>query len=106
VVVDGDRERPLGLLLPYHILAEYAVDLLGLGDGGHAGVVLRLSRAALDDVDAQLDAVHAYSAVDPDQQLLYLIFALATEGAPFAGAVITNPGQIQPPGDFVLRISY
>ena len=55
VVVDGDREHPLGALLADHVLIEDLLDFLGLGElvAGPLGALLEL---LADDVVAQLDA--------------------------------------------------
>jgi hypothetical protein len=80
MVVDGHRQRALGLLLAHHVLVEHLVDLARLGEvleveGGRGGQLL------VDDLVAQIDALIA--DVDPgaSDQLLDLALGLAAEAA-------------------------
>jgi len=58
VVVDRDRDRPLGLLLADHVAVEIALDLRGRG---HVADLFRKSniRGRLEKVVAELDALVA-----------------------------------------------
>ena len=80
VVVDGDRQDLLRVLLTDHVVVQELVDLLGLGkllEGEFGGVGQLLG----DDVVAQFDALVA--DVDPGtgDQLLDLLLRLAAEAA-------------------------
>jgi len=82
VVVDGDGQGPLRVVLPDDVLLEEGVDLARLGQvevGHDAGA--GLGHALFDDLVAQLDAFVA--DVDPGagDQLLHLLLTLAAEGA-------------------------
>jgi hypothetical protein len=80
VVVDGDRERPLGALLADYVLVEDLPDLLRLRQ------VLELesgrSRELLiDDLVAEVDALVADVDARAGDQLLDLALRLAAEAA-------------------------
>src|SRR3712207_9112202 len=62
VVVDGDRERALGLVLADHVLLEEVVDLLGLRQLVELQV-RGLRELLFDDLVAEVDALVA--DVDP-----------------------------------------
>jgi hypothetical protein len=56
VVVDGDRERPLGSILPDHVLLQHVVDLARFRqvlqlEGRRSGQLL------IDDLVAEVDAL-------------------------------------------------
>ncbi len=80
VVVDGDRERPLGLVLADDVLLQEVVDLLGLGQLVELQV-RGLRELFLDDLVAEVDALVA--DVDPgaSDELLDLLLALPAERA-------------------------
>src|SRR3712207_1587335 len=90
VVVDRDRERALGLLLPDDVLLEEVVDLLGLRQLVELEV-RRLRELLLDDLVAEVDALVA--DVDPRarDELLDLLLALAAERALQQIAALTDP---------------
>jgi hypothetical protein len=80
VVVDGDRERPLGGFLPDHVLVQDLVDLARLGE------VLQLERRRcgellVDDLVAEIDALVADVYAGAGDQLLDLALRLAAEAA-------------------------
>ena len=80
VVVDGDREHLLGVVLADHVVVQ---DLVDLERRRHA--VARLHQRGLvllaDDVHAQLDAFVADEDGRAGDQLADLVLALAAEGA-------------------------
>src|SRR6185436_17833681 len=80
VVVDRDRERPLGRLLADDVLLEEVVDLLGLRQLVELQV-RGLGELFLDDLVAEVDALVA--DVDPGarDELLDLLLALPAERA-------------------------
>ena len=80
VVVDGDREDPLGVVLADHVVVEDGLDLAG---GRHAGPALRDGALVLlaDDVHAELDALVADEDRRPGDQLPHLMLALPAKGA-------------------------
>jgi hypothetical protein len=80
VVVDRYRERALGLLLPYDVLVQYAVDLLRLRqivdvEGRGSGELL------VDDLVAEIDALVTDVDARPGDQLLDLALRFAAETA-------------------------
>jgi hypothetical protein len=80
VVVDGDRERPLGGLLPDDVLLQDRVDLPGLRQ------VLQLEARGrgellVDDLVAEIDALVADVDAGAGDQLLDLALRLAAEAA-------------------------
>jgi hypothetical protein len=80
VVVDGDREIPLGGLLADDVLLEDFVDLLWLGqvlqlDRGRRGQLL------VDDLVAEIDAFVADVDARAGDQLLDLALRLAAKAA-------------------------
>ena len=80
VVVDGDGQHLLGLVLADHVLVEEAEDLGGLRQlvelqlGG-------LGELLLDDLVAQVDALVADVHAGAGDELLHLLLALPAEGA-------------------------
>src|SRR3989337_4310526 len=80
VVVHGNREHALGVILADDVIVE---DGANLHRGGHA--VARLHQRALvllaDDVHAKLDAFIADEHRRPGNELAYLVLALAAERA-------------------------
>ena len=80
MVVDGDRERPLGGLLADHVLVEDLVDLARLRqvlelEDGRSGELL------VDDLVAEIDALVADVDARAGDQLLDLALRLAAEAA-------------------------
>ena len=80
VVVDGDREGPLGGLLADHVLLQDVVDLLRFRqvlelEGGRRGQLL------VDDLVAEVDALVADVDAGAGDQLLDLALRLAAEAA-------------------------
>ena len=80
MVVDGDRERPLRLVLGDDVVVEAGVDLLGARQ--RVEVEMRGSRQLLvDDLVTEIDALVADVDARPGNELLDLALALATKGA-------------------------
>jgi len=80
VVVDGDRERPLGGLLADHVLVEDLADIARLGK------VLQLEdrrsgQLLVDDLVAEIDALIADVDAGAGDQLLDLALRLTAEAA-------------------------
>ncbi len=80
VVVDRDRQRALGGILPDDVLVEHVVDLARLGqvfqiEGGRGGELL------VDDLVAEVDALVADVHARAGDQLLDLPLGLAAEAA-------------------------
>jgi len=80
VVVDGDGQRPLGALLPDHVLVEDLVDLLRLRqvlelEARRSGELL------VDDLVAEVDALVADVDAGAGDQLLDLALRLTAEAA-------------------------
>jgi hypothetical protein len=95
VVVDGNRQHALGVVLADDVGVEHGANLAG---ARHA--VARLDEGVLvllaDDVHAQLDAFIADEDGRPRNELADLVLALAAEGAVerilFLGhPVLSNP---------------
>ncbi len=80
VVVHGDREHALGLLLADHVIVEDLADLLR---GGHPfrGFQTRAAGFLADDVHAQLDALVADEHRGAGDQFADLVLAFAAEAA-------------------------
>src|ERR1700719_5400805 len=80
VVVDGDREHLLGMVLTDDVVVEDFTDLLR-----GRNTVARLRQRGLvllaDDVRAQLDALGANEDGRPGNELAHLVLALAAERA-------------------------
>jgi hypothetical protein len=80
VVVDGDRERPLGLFLADDVVVQDRVDLLGPREV----VEVELRRGGqlfVDDLVAEIDALVADVDTGPRDQLLDLPLRFAAEAA-------------------------
>jgi hypothetical protein len=80
MVVDGDREGPLGSVLPDHVLLQDVMDLARFRK------VLELDRGRsdellVDDLVAEVDALVADVYAGPGDQLLDLPLRLAAEAA-------------------------
>jgi hypothetical protein len=80
VVVDGDRERPLGALLADDVLVQDVVDLPRLRqalelEAGRRGELL------VDDLVTEIDALVADVDAGPRDQLLDLSLGLPAEAA-------------------------
>ncbi|MND40891.1 hypothetical protein D3C80_316380 [compost metagenome] len=80
MVVNGDRQDALGLLLANDVLIENLDDVLGRGNAvaglDHRGLVL-----FANDVHAQFDAFIADEYCRSCNQLADLVLALSAEGA-------------------------
>src|SRR5262249_54667936 len=102
VVVDSDRERPLGLFLADDVVVELAVDLLRPRQVGE--VERRGSRELLvDDLVAEIDALVADVDAGAGDQLLDLALRLPAEAAEellvaFARARHVDPSPREPLG--------
>src|SRR6266567_5632411 len=89
VVVDGDRQDLLGLLLPDDVVVQVLVDLTGLGE------VVELDLGALrellfDDLVAEIDALVADVHTGTGDELLDLLLALPAERALQQVATVTE----------------
>ena len=109
VVVDGDRQDLLGLVLTDHVLVEERVDLVRLRElvelelGG-------LGELLLDDLVAEVDALVADVHAGAGDELLDLLLALPAEGAlqqvrvselrhlPLSSSALGRPGSPREPG--------
>jgi hypothetical protein len=81
VVVDGDREGPLGGLLTDDILLEDLVDLTRFRQVLQLDPTARRGQLLVDDLVAEVDALVADVDAGPGDQLLDLALRLATEAA-------------------------
>ena len=82
VVVDRDRQRFLGALLPDHILVEDVIDLFGLRDVPQPQVLIDvLVELFFDDLVAELDALIANVNAGTGDQFANLLLRLAAEAA-------------------------
>jgi hypothetical protein len=82
VVVDGDREHTLGVVLADHVLVERGADRLRVGD--EPGLLfLRTGRAVvvLEDLLAEVDALVADEDPWAGHELADLVLALSAERA-------------------------
>ena len=80
MVVDGDRERALRVLLADHVLVEDAVDLARLGQVGDVEA-RRGDELLVDDLVTEIDALVADVDAGAGDQLLDLALGLAAEAA-------------------------
>ncbi len=80
VVVDRDRQRPLGAGLAHDVLVEEVVDLGGLGQLVELHLT-GLGQLFLDDLVAEIDALVADVDAWTRDQLLDLLLTLPAEGA-------------------------
>jgi hypothetical protein len=80
MVMDGDREHPLGMTLADHIVVQNLADFLG---GRNPVPGLDDGRLVLltDNVHAELDALIADEHGRAGNKLPHLMLALAAEGA-------------------------
>ena len=95
VVVDGDGERALGLLLADHVVVQDAVDLTRAREVvevelGGAGQLL------VDDLVAEIDALVADVDAGAGDQLLDLPLRLPAEGAQKLLVVVGRSGHALP----------
>jgi hypothetical protein len=83
VVVDRDRQRALGHVLPDHVVVQAGLDLAGHRQVGLGGLrVGAFGRHFIaNDVVAQLDALVADEHAGTGDELLHLVLALAAKGA-------------------------
>src|SRR5690349_16680149 len=90
MVVDRHGQRLLGALLADHVLVQYGLDFLRLGQllAGPVGLVLEF---LADDVVAEFDALIADEYRGPGYELAHLMLALAAEGAVQQLAVVATP---------------
>src|SRR5204862_1494846 len=90
VVVAGDGQRPLGVLLPDDVLVEHVVDLARLGQ--RLDVERRRSGELLvDDLVTEIDALVADVDAGAGDQLLDLALALAAEAAEQLLVAVARP---------------
>ena len=80
MIVDGDRERLLGGVLPDYVALEEVTDLGGFGELVQLDVI-GVSQLLLDDLVAQIDALVTDVDARPGNELLDLLLRLPTEGA-------------------------
>ena len=95
VVVDGDRERALRLLLRDDVVVQDVVDVLRLREvveveRGRSGQLL------VDDLVAEIDALVADVDAGPGDQLLDLPLALAAEAAEQLLVAVARSGHVSP----------
>src|SRR5256886_7054800 len=89
VVVDGDREDALGVVLADDVLIECCVDRLGVGNQPALGALLRGGLGVLfQDLLAEIDALIADVDTWTGDQLSHLGLILPTEGAAGVPAAI------------------
>jgi hypothetical protein len=81
VVVDGDRERALGVVLADHVLVEDVVDLARLRQVLEMSNARRGDELLVDDLVAEIDALVADVDAGAGDQLLDLALGLAAEAA-------------------------
>src|SRR5579859_478311 len=93
VVVDGDREDALGLVLADDVLVEDLVDPPRAGDLGAARARLRrLHELFVDDLAAERDALVADVNALAGDELAHLVLRLAAEGAAVRLAALGRSG--------------
>ena len=80
MVVNGDRENLLGLVLTDDIVIEELKDLLGLGELGRNHFFAR-AKLFLDDLVTQVDALIANVDPGAGDQLLDLLLGLTAKTA-------------------------
>src|SRR6185436_3817534 len=90
VVVDGDGQRLLRLVLPDHVLIQEGPDLHRLGQLVELDIA-GLGEFLFDDLVAQVDALVADVDARPGDELLDLLLRLAAEGALEKVAAVTDP---------------
>jgi hypothetical protein len=95
VVVDGDRKRALGLLLPDHVLIQDGVDLLRLRQAVDVER-RRGGQLLVDDLVAEIDALVADVYARAGDQLLDLALGLAAEAAEELFVGVGRSGQVVP----------
>src|ERR1700724_2893139 len=89
MVVDGDREHTLGVVLADDVLVERRVDRLGVGDQPALGALLRGGLGVLfQDLLAEIDALIADVDAGTSDQLAYLRLILPAEGAARVAAAV------------------
>src|SRR5262249_37749940 len=82
MVIDGDRERLLGAILPDHVLVELVENITRRRDLALRNPRLGGGLLFLDDLAAQVDTlVTDVDATRPRNETLHLILALAAKGA-------------------------
>ena len=79
MVVDGNRQRLLGGILPDHVAVEELVDLAWLGELFEPELAA-LRQLLLDDLVAEIDALVTDVDAGTSDQLLDLLLALSAEG--------------------------
>ena len=95
VVVDGDGERALGLVLTHDVVVEHAVDLPRLGEVLDVEA-RRCGELLVDDLVAEIDALVADVDARPGDQLLDLPLGLPTEGAQQLLVGVRRSGHLSP----------
>ena len=95
VVVDGDRERPLGLLLRDDVVVEDGVDV------HRAREIVEVERdrrrqLLVDDLVAEIDALVADVDAGAGDELLHLALALAAEAAEQLLVSVARSGHVSP----------
>ena len=106
MVVDGDREDLLGLLLADDVVVEEGADLARVGEVVEAELA-RLGELFLDDLVAEVDALVADVDAGTGDQLLDLLLRLAAERAlqQLAGVTELGHGCAPPLSQFSLTSS-
>jgi hypothetical protein len=103
VVVDGDREGPLGALLADDVLVQDRVDLLRLRQALQLECRRRL-KLLVDDLVAEIDALVADIDARPGNQLLDLALRLPAEAAEKLLIGVGWTGQRSLPSGLVRRL--
>ena len=96
VVVDGDRQDLLGLLLADDVVVQELVDLTGLGQLVEAQLA-GLGQLLLDDLVAEVDALVADVDAGAGDELLDLLLRLAAERALEQLATVSELGHVAVP---------
>ena len=81
VVVDGDRQRPLGSLLSHDVLSQDLHNLLGFGQRFEKLVLVQRIDVTLNHIVTEVDTFDADAAVQSQDQLRHLLLGLAAEHA-------------------------